>query len=67
MCNAADIADGQVKSISALGTEFVAFRGSDGKALNPWGRGGEIYESKPRRSVHVCSPAVRHNFHLQVL
>lgn len=32
VCNAADIADGQVKSISALGTEFVAFLGSDGKA-----------------------------------
>eukprot|EP00438_Fugacium_kawagutii_P001305 Skav226289 [mRNA] locus=scaffold3301:187474:188103:+ [translate_table: standard] len=32
VCNAADIAHGNVKSISALGTEMVAFRGSDGKA-----------------------------------
>ena len=32
VCNAADLADGQVKSISALGTELVAFRGADGKA-----------------------------------
>eukprot|EP00439_Symbiodinium_sp_Y106_P086270 s218_g32.t1 len=31
VCNAADVANGQVKSISALGTELVAFRGADGK------------------------------------
>jgi len=31
VCNAADVANGQVKSISALGREFVAFRGEDGK------------------------------------
>ena len=31
VCNAADLTDGQVKSISALGTELVAFRGADGK------------------------------------
>jgi hypothetical protein len=43
VCNAADLADGQVKSISALGTELVAFRGADGKvgglgrcSLSPW-------------------------------
>lgn len=29
--NAADLANGQVKSISALGREFVAFRGKEGK------------------------------------
>ncbi|CAL1160992.1 unnamed protein product [Cladocopium goreaui] len=31
VCNATDLADGQVKSISALGTYMVAFRGQDGK------------------------------------
>ena len=31
-------AAGQVKSISALGTYMVAFRGQDGKALVSWGR-----------------------------
>ena len=32
VCNATDLEHGQVKSISALGTYLVAFRGSDGKA-----------------------------------
>ena len=31
-------AAGQVKSISALGSYMVAFRGQDGKALESWGR-----------------------------
>lgn len=32
VCNAKDIENGRVKSISALGTYMVAFRGQDGKA-----------------------------------
>lgn len=31
VCNTADVEKGKVKSISALGTHMVAFRGSDGK------------------------------------
>ncbi|CAJ1328883.1 unnamed protein product [Effrenium voratum] len=46
VCNASDVADGRVKSISALGTYMVAFRGQDGKV-------GVLHAFCPHMGAHL--------------
>eukprot|EP01065_Artemidia_motanka_P004409 TRINITY_DN1209_c0_g1_i1.p1 TRINITY_DN1209_c0_g1~~TRINITY_DN1209_c0_g1_i1.p1 ORF type:complete len:680 (+),score=210.73 TRINITY_DN1209_c0_g1_i1:84-2042(+) len=54
LCNSVDIADGNVKSISALGRHFVAFRGEDGKA-------GVLHAFCPHIGAHLGGGCVKGN------
>eukprot|EP00756_Hemistasia_phaeocysticola_P031208 Hpha_TRINITY_DN16338_c2_g2::TRINITY_DN16338_c2_g2_i1::g.57710::m.57710/K14938/NVD, DAF36; cholesterol 7-desaturase len=54
LCNSVDVDDGNIKSISALGRHFVAFRGEDGKA-------GVLHAFCPHIGAHLGAGCVRGN------